>query len=76
MLLGGSPGYTRNVPAVLRKRLLDVVPYRFGHAELAAMLAEAEASAAQLTDVVDTSAALSAYQASNDADEVSEICCH
>ena len=44
---------------------------RFGHAHLAEMLREAQAAAAAVADLVDTSAALSSYQATNDADEVS-----
>ncbi len=47
--------------------------HRFGHTELAELLAEAEDAAAAVADAVDTSAALSAYQDRNDADEVCRI---
>lgn len=43
---------------------------RFGHEDLAAALAEAEEAAAQATEAVDTSAALSAYMADTNVDEV------
>jgi hypothetical protein len=47
--------------------------YRFGHEQLNAALAEAEDAAAQAAEAVDTSAALSAYMADNDADEVGAL---
>ncbi len=43
---------------------------RFGHADLAETLEEAEGHAARASQAVDQSAALSQYQSSNDADEV------
>ena len=49
---------------------VSCLAHRFGHEQLAAALADAEAAAAQAAEAVDTSAALSSYMADNDADEV------